>query len=107
MDYANLGPYVAKPDVAAPGEDISAANADGSFLSTQLTVLAGKNYVDSSGTSMATPHVSGVAALMFEKKPNLALADLLKHLKDKARATPPKQQFGDGKVTAKASFDVV
>ena len=109
VDYsaAALGPYVAKPDIAAPGVEISAANADGSFLSTQLTVLAGKKYVNSDGTSMSTPHVSGVAALMFQKKPNLSLADLVKQLKGKARQTPPKQQFGDGKVAGKASFDAV
>lgn len=107
VDYSTLGPYVAKPDIAAPGVTISAANAAGSFLSAFLTVLAGKNYVDMDGTSMATPHVSGVAALMFQKKPNLSLADLVKQLKGKARPTPPKQEFGDGKVAAKASFDAV
>jgi subtilisin family serine protease len=106
-DYSGLGAYAAKPDVAAPGEDIMAANADGSFLSSQLAKVAGQSYVTASGTSAAVPHVSGVAALMFEKKPNLAQADLVTHLKGKARATPPKDQFGDGKVDAKASRDAV
>ncbi|MHA2244748.1 MAG: S8 family peptidase [Candidatus Hodarchaeales archaeon] len=40
------------------------------------------NYYYVGGTSMATPHVSAVAALMLEKNPNLVQSDIEKILKD-------------------------
>jgi subtilisin family serine protease len=46
-----------KPDVVAPGANITAANNQ---YSTQT------DYVSKTGTSMATPHVAGVVALMRE-----------------------------------------
>src|SRR5204862_3108640 len=48
-----------KPDLTAPGVDIVAARAAG----TELGTLVGDDYVMASGTSMATPHVTGAAAL--------------------------------------------
>ena len=50
-------------DIAAPGSDIYS------------TVLDNK-YGFMSGTSMATPHVSGVAALVWAHEPNLTMAEL-------------------------------
>lgn len=50
-------------DVAAPGVGI-------------LSTLPGRNYGSFSGTSMATPHVAGVAALIKSQDPDLGDADL-------------------------------
>jgi subtilisin family serine protease len=74
---------------------------------SQVGNLAGKPYATWGATSAAAPHVAGVAALIFQKKPNLALADLVKQLEAKARPAPPKEQFGEGKVDAKKSRDAV
>lgn len=56
-----LGDHALKPDLSAPGVDILAARS-------QLVSGSGP-YTSMSGTSMATPHVAGVAALLAEKHP--------------------------------------
>ncbi len=52
-----------KPDLGAPGEDIAAARAAG----TTMGEVVDEHYVRSSGTSMATPHVAGAAALLKQR----------------------------------------
>lgn len=65
--YSNYGQI--SVDVAAPGDWI---------LSTYPTAL-GYQYIKMKGTSMATPHVSGLAALLLSKNPALS-PDQLKQL---------------------------
>ncbi|GAB1335457.1 S8 family serine peptidase [Streptomyces sp. E-15] len=56
------GDRALKPDVSAPGVDILAARSG---------LVAGSGpYTSMSGTSMATPHVAGVAALLAERHPD-------------------------------------
>lgn len=50
-------------DIAAPGVNI-------------LSTVPGNQYASYSGTSMATPHVSGVAALYLSNHPSASLAEL-------------------------------
>jgi serine protease AprX len=51
-----------KPDLCFPGVDIVAARATGTTMGSPL----GERYTAASGTSMATPHAAGVAALLLQ-----------------------------------------
>ncbi|MDX6347233.1 MAG: hypothetical protein QOF84_2023 [Streptomyces sp.] len=72
-DFSSRGPRIGdgaiKPDVTAPGVDITAAAAPGSVIDGEV----GENppgYLTISGTSMATPHVAGSAALLAQEHPS-------------------------------------
>ena len=56
-----------KPDVVAPGSGINAPrHQEGSLqLPNQPRPLADNEYQELDGTSMATPHVSGLIAIML------------------------------------------
>jgi Ca2+/Na+ antiporter len=65
-------PGLTKPDVCAPGYQI-----------TSVRGITG-GYSVMSGTSMATPHVSGFAALILEVDPDLTNAEVRKWMEDYA-----------------------
>jgi subtilisin family serine protease len=56
-----------KPDIVFPGVGITAAQGSGTALGSVIA----EGYIAINGTSMATPHASGVAALMLEANPAL------------------------------------
>ncbi|WP_052664552.1 S8 family serine peptidase [Nitriliruptor alkaliphilus] len=84
--YSNYGPVV---DIAAPGGDSKEGDGWGVILSlsnTGTTTPGTMNYDFKQGTSMAAPHVAGVAALALSLAPTLSPAQLTDLLL--ATATP-------------------
>ncbi|WP_443333264.1 S8 family peptidase [Streptomyces sp. CB01580] len=101
-DFSSRGPRVGdgaiKPDVTAPGVDITAAAAPGSVIDRE----EGQNpagYLTISGTSMATPHVAGAAALLKQQHPDWKYTELKGALtaSTKPGAYTPFQQ-GSGRI---------
>lgn len=65
-DASGVSRTIAKPDLAAPGHKICAAQWGSAWSDREC--LDG-NHVSISGTSMATPHIAGVAALIRQAHP--------------------------------------
>ncbi|WP_405624181.1 S8 family serine peptidase [Streptomyces sp. NBC_00076] len=70
-----LGDGAIKPDVTAPGVDITAASAKGSVIEQEVGEKPA-GYLTISGTSMATPHVAGAAAILKQEHPDWTYAEL-------------------------------
>jgi len=73
--FSSRGPAVIedilKPDVTAPGIDILAG-----FTPDAANSVSGENFAFLTGTSMSTPHVAGVAALLRQAHPDWSPAAL-------------------------------
>ncbi|WP_426363720.1 S8 family serine peptidase [Streptomyces sp. E-08] len=91
------GDQALKPDVSAPGVDILAARS-------QLVAGSGL-YTTMSGTSMATPHVAGVAALLAEKHPDWTGAQLKNALMSSSKTLDATSyELGAGRVDVAAAI---
>ncbi|MEV4062304.1 S8 family serine peptidase [Nonomuraea dietziae] len=91
-DFSSTGPregdHGVKPEITAPGVDIVAAAAAGT---------ADGSHVAMSGTSMATPHVAGAAAILAQRHPDWTGQQLKAALTGSAHPVPgatPYQQGG-------------
>jgi len=103
--FSNFGSSV---EVAAPGGDMrsSASNGILSTLNTGTTTPGSDTYAFYQGTSMATPHVVGVVALMLSAKPTLTPDQVLSILQSTARPFPATcSQCGSGIVDALAAVN--
>lgn len=118
----NLAPYSNfgnKVDVAAPGGDTSVDRDGDGFSDGVLSTLANGdgpnttfNYKLYQGTSMATPHVAGVVALMKAVNPDLTPAQvdtLLEtgQLTEDIGSIGRDNQFGYGLINAQLAVDAV
>lgn len=100
-DYAyNPGIGLIRPDVAAPGSNIKS-----------LDYASNNGYADGwSGTSMATPCVAGVMALMLQKNPGLTPAEIDIALETTALelGTSGKDNvYGSGRINALAAINAL
>ncbi len=83
-----------KPDVLAPGVAIFGPLAPGSHLDNQAFPRRGDDYFAVSGTSQATPMVSGLAAILLQANPDLNSNDLKTILREASLPAPPHPETG-------------
>lgn len=95
-NFSNTGPHI---DVAAPGVGV-------------LSTVWNNGFATFDGTSMASPHVAGVAALILSCNPNLTgaqVADIIRTTARPLRVNPgdpvPNDTFGHGCVDAAAAIN--
>ena len=90
-----FGEAYIKPDVTAPGVKVYSAKPGGGY-----------QYM--SGTSMACPHVAGMAALLKQAEPSLSINDLERLLMITSKDLGEVGKdiiFGEGRVNIKAALD--
>ncbi|MEU0204953.1 S8 family serine peptidase [Streptomyces canus] len=105
--FSSRGPRVGdsavKPEITAPGAAITAARAAGTSMGTPVD----EYYTTSNGTSMATPHVAGAAALVAQAHPDWTGQQIKQALATTAKTNTVNSVFeqGDGRVDAVRAVD--
>ncbi|MER6103144.1 S8 family serine peptidase [Streptomyces sp. NPDC001832] len=92
------GSHTLKPEITAPGVNISAAAAGGRGVYAYRTM---------SGTSMATPHVAGAAAIVKQRHPDWTAQQIKAALVSSAKSDIPGdvRETGGGRLDVKAAID--
>jgi len=91
----NLISYSIKPEILAPGQGFSrsqgicSAQWNGAYSWADTECNSDDNHVAIRGTSMATPHVSGVVALLKQKNPDWTPEEIKSILIGSAEIIPP------------------
>ena len=114
--FSSKGPTIdgrIKPDVSAPGFDVPSAVNNKQFepwmkdRTLLLSVFRNDTnfWTAFSGTSMASPHVCGIVALLLQANPNLTAAQMKTILQqtatqNSATGAVPNNQYGYGIVNA-------
>jgi subtilisin family serine protease len=83
------------PDVVAPGVDV-------------ISAVPGGGYRSFSGTSMATPHVAGIAALLWQAKPTATAAEIEQAIQGSAKlGSMPAERAGRGLVDPVRAYELL
>jgi serine protease AprX len=117
--YSAKGPtavdQIVKPDIVAPGNGVvsllasttctlyAAANSTHVYMGYETFGLisgVSNNYLRLSGTSMATPVVSGAAALLIQQNPSLTPDQVKERLMRSAKKILPSRMYGIDAITA-------
>ncbi|PEV98374.1 peptidase S8 [Bacillus cereus] len=105
-DFSSRGPvngnYDIKPDVVAPGVSIF-STAPEYINDPQEGINYGNAYVRLSGTSMASPHVAGTAALILQQNPKYTPFDVkaaLMNTSDDLNGQNSVYEVGAGRIDA-------
>ncbi|MEU1318354.1 S8 family peptidase [Streptomyces tibetensis] len=103
--YSNYGSLV---DIAAPGGETRTSTANGilSTLNSGTKTPSSENYASYQGTSMATPHIAGLVALMKSANSALTPAQIESAVKANARPLPGTCSGGCGAGLADAAKTV-
>jgi subtilisin family serine protease len=104
--FSSLGPTRdgrTKPDLTAPGSVLYSARSFEASYSQIEIVTANDNYVIKQGTSMAAPHVTGTAALVWQTNPALTGTQMRERLRKTVDpptdgSQTPNNTWGTGKV---------
>ncbi len=107
--YSNFGPQV---DLVAPGGAVGVDQngdgfGDGVLQNTINSSGSGFSYRFFEGTSMASPHVAGVVALLRSVKPGASPAEIEAAMAQTARNLGPVDTFGAGLVQAAAALNAI
>src|SRR5690606_34552993 len=99
-----VGDFAIKPDITAPGVEIVAPRAEGA----ELGPIVDEVYMQLGGTSMATPHVAGAAAIALQRDPALSPQQLKALLASTAVPHPDLDvyQQGGGRLDVPSALDV-
>lgn len=104
--FASFSNFGDKIDVSAPGVSIISTSIPGF---TNVCTADGK-YCAAAGTSMASPHVAGLAALILSKNPALTsgqVKNILTSSSDDLGPVGKDPQFGCGRINAKKALEMV
>jgi serine protease len=103
--YSNYGSLI---DISAPGGQTSTGTANGiySTLNSGTRTPSTESYAFYQGTSMAAPHIAGLAALMKSAKSTLTPAQIESAIKANARPLPGACSGGCGAGLADATKTV-
>jgi serine protease len=99
--YSNFGDEI---DVVAPGGDINVDQNNDTFADGVLQMSfkspGNYSYLFFEGTSMASPHVAGLAALLLSARPNVSPAEIEDIMARTAANLGPANEYGAGLIQA-------